>query len=168
MVCLAMMGNAWAGNAARLGMFEGATDIGKTSHAGAAEFRSEGSEYVVTGGGENIWGNVDALHFVWRKLTGDVALTASVGWQKEGGNAHRKAGWMIRQSLEADAPYVDAVIHGDGLTSLQYRRAKGGPTEEIQSPRKCRPRSGLNVTAMSSPCPRCARDKASSRSARSR
>ena len=29
MVCLVMMGNAWAGNAARLGMFEGATDIGR-------------------------------------------------------------------------------------------------------------------------------------------
>jgi TolB protein len=136
MVCLMIVGNAGAQNAGRLGMFEGATDIGKTSHAGAAEFRADSGAYVVTGGGENIWGNVDAFHFLWRKLTGDVALTASVGWQKEGGNAHRKAGWMIRQSLDADAPYVDAVVHGEGLTSLQYRRVKGGPTEEIQSPVK--------------------------------
>ncbi len=44
------------------------------------------------------------------------------------GNAHRKAGWMIRQSLDADSPYVDAVIHGDGLASLQYRKVQGGPT----------------------------------------
>jgi Tol biopolymer transport system component len=117
-------------------MFEGAADVGKVNHAGSVEFRPDSREYVVTGGGANVWGSEDAFQFVWRKLTGDVALTAKVRWQKEGGNAHRKAGWMIRQSLDADSPYVDAVVHGDGLTSLQYRRVQGGPTEEIQSPIK--------------------------------
>jgi hypothetical protein len=36
MVCLAMVGNAWAENAARLGMFEGATDVwqGKSRRIG--------------------------------------------------------------------------------------------------------------------------------------
>ncbi len=28
---------------------------------------------------------------------------------------------IVRKGLEADAPYVDAVRHGDGLTSLQRR-----------------------------------------------
>ncbi len=135
MVCLTMVGNTRAQSTARLGWFEEATDVGKVSHAGTA-FRPNPREYVVTGGGANIWGNVDAFHFIWRKLTGDVAVSVSVGWQGEGHNAHRKAGWMIRQSLDADAPYVDAVAHGDGLTSLQYRKVKGGPTEEIQSPVK--------------------------------
>jgi len=135
-VCLIMAGNAGAENATRLGIFEGTTDVGKVSHAGAVEFRPEAGEYVITGGGANIWGNADAFQFAWRKLTGDVGVTASVRWQKEGGNAHRKAGWMIRQSLDADSPYVDAVVHGDGLTSLQYRQAQGGPTEEIQAPIK--------------------------------
>jgi TolB protein len=135
-VCWMMAGSAGAGNAASLGMFEGATDVGQVAHAGSVEFRSGSGEYVITGSGENVWGNVDAFHFAWRKLTGDVALTAHVRWQGEGRNAHRKAGWMIRQSLDADSPYVDAVVHGDGLTSLQYRRMKGGPTEEIQSPVK--------------------------------
>ncbi len=78
-------------------MFERSTDVGKVSHAGAVEFRPEAREYVITGGGANIWGNVDAFHFVWRKLTGDVGLIVRVGWRKEGGNGHRKAGWMIRQ-----------------------------------------------------------------------
>jgi TolB protein len=136
MVCLIMAGNAGAQNRAGLRLFEGTTDVGKVSHAGAVEVRPGANEYVITGGGANIWGTEDAFRLVWRKLTGDVALTASVRWQKEGGNAHRKAGWMIRQSLAADAPYVDAVIHGDGLTSLQYRKVQGGLTEEIQSPLK--------------------------------
>jgi dipeptidyl aminopeptidase/acylaminoacyl peptidase len=40
---------------------------------------------------------------------------------------------MVRATMEADAPYVDAVVHGDGLTSLQFRRAAGGETEERRS-----------------------------------
>jgi Tol biopolymer transport system component len=46
---------------------------------------------------------------------------------------HRKLGVMVRSTLEADSPYADAVAHGDGLTSLQYRRTRGAPTEEIRS-----------------------------------
>jgi hypothetical protein len=40
---------------------------------------------------------------------------------------------MIRQSLDADSPYVDAALHGDGLTSLQFRDGKGDVTQEVQS-----------------------------------
>lgn len=39
---------------------------------------------------------------------------------------------MFRQSLAADSVYADVVIHGDGLTSLQYRATTGGETREIQ------------------------------------
>jgi Tol biopolymer transport system component len=131
-----MAGSVSAPNTARLGMFEGHTDVGKVSHAGSVEARADGQQFVVTGGGANIWGNVDAFHFVWCKLAGDVGMMAKVQWEGEGRNPHRKAGWMIRQSLDPDSSYVDAVVHGDGLTSLQYRKVKGGPTEEIQCPVK--------------------------------
>src|SRR5262249_25603427 len=40
---------------------------------------------------------------------------------------------MIRQGLDADAAYVDVALHGDGLTSLQFREAKGAATHEVQS-----------------------------------
>ena len=43
---------------------------------------------------------------------------------------------MVRQGLDADAPYADAVLHADGLISLQYRLVKGGETQEIKSPIK--------------------------------
>ena len=46
---------------------------------------------------------------------------------------HRKAVLMIRQSLDADSPYADVALHGEGLTSLQYRDAKGEATHEIRS-----------------------------------
>ena len=40
---------------------------------------------------------------------------------------------MIRQSLDEDSAYVDIAIHGDGLTSLQFRSAKGEATHEVQA-----------------------------------
>jgi TolB protein len=117
-----------------LGLFRKFSDVGKVSHAGLATYDAGAGTYIVTGGGANIWGGEDAFHYVRRELSGDAAMTADVQWQGEGRNPHRKAGWMIRQNLEPGSPYVDAVVHGNGLISLQYRRTAGGPTEEIQSP----------------------------------
>ena len=51
----------------------------------------------------------------------------------QGVNPHRKAGWIVRSSLDADAPYASALVHGDGLTSLQFRKARGAITEQIES-----------------------------------
>src|SRR4029077_8438043 len=89
--------------------------------------------YFVTGGGKNMWGQEDAFHFVWKRMSGDVALTASIRWPNPGKEPHRKACLIVRQSLDADSAYVDAALHGDGLTSLQYREIQGASTREIQA-----------------------------------
>lgn len=120
-------------HAADLGLFEGQGDVGKTSRAGAVAFDAANGAYRVAGGGENMWFTNDAFHFVWTRRSGDFALNAAVEWLGTGGNAHRKACLMIRQSLDAGSPYVDVAVHGDGLTSLQYRETPGGTTREIQA-----------------------------------
>ena len=118
---------------AGLGEFENQSDVGVTPRAGSAEFDAARGEYRIRGGGTNLWEGTDAFHFVWLRTSGDLNLAADVVWPQAGGNAHRKAGWMIRQSLEPDSPYVDAVVHGDGLTALQFRRTPGGLTEEVRA-----------------------------------
>ena len=40
---------------------------------------------------------------------------------------------MIRQNLTPGSPYADVMVHGDGLTSLQYRVQQDGPTYQIES-----------------------------------
>jgi hypothetical protein len=80
-----------------------------------------------------MWFTNDTFHFLFKGVQGDLTLSADIRWIGDGGNAHRKACLLIRQSLDADSPYADAAIHGDGLTSLQYRETAGGPTREIQS-----------------------------------
>jgi hypothetical protein len=102
-------------------------------HPGSASYDAAAGTYTVSGSGENVWGTADALHFAWTKLDGDFAIVADVAFVGPGKNAHRKAMQMIRQALEADAAYVDAAVHGDGLTSIQFRFAQGGPTQEVQS-----------------------------------
>jgi TolB protein len=115
-------------------IFDNNSDVGSVMHAGSARFIRDSSEYQITGSGANIWGEKDAFQYLWKKDSGDFSLTTRIRWVGDGKNAHRKAGWMIRQSLATDSPYADAVIHGNGLTSLQFRKTIGGQTEEIQSP----------------------------------
>src|SRR5260370_37382908 len=89
--------------------------------------------YPVVGGGEEPWSPKGALYYVWKKASGDVPLTAEISFVGKVKEPHRKACLVIRQSLDADSAYVDAALHGDGLTSLQFREAKGGPTHEVQA-----------------------------------
>jgi len=40
---------------------------------------------------------------------------------------------MIRNDLSSGSLHVSAVVHGDGLTLLQYRRTDSTETEEVKS-----------------------------------
>ena len=116
-----------------IGIFDNHADVGAVKNKGAAEFDAATKSYTVSGGGENMWATADGFHFVWKRMSGDVSFSAAIKILGEGGNAHKKGVLMIRQSLDADSAYADAALHADGLTSLQYREVKGGPTREVQS-----------------------------------
>jgi Tol biopolymer transport system component len=116
-----------------VGIFEGHSDVGVTPKAGSAVFDAAKGEYNITGGGANVWATADAFHFVWRRVSGDVSISADVQFVGAGAVAHRKAMVMIRQELTPDSAYADVALHGDGLTSLQYRPTAGAQTLEVQS-----------------------------------
>ena len=67
------------------------------------------------------------------RLPATSRSTADIAFLGTGTEPHRKACLMIRQSLDADSAYVDVALHGDGLTSLQFREAKGAATHEVQA-----------------------------------
>jgi tricorn protease-like protein len=115
-----------------LGIFSDQQDVGDTAKTGAASFDPAKNEYAVAGGGENIWATNDAFHYVWKKMSGDFTLAADIKFPAAGGNPHRKACLMIRQSLDNDSAYVDAAVHGVGLTALQIREMNGDDTHEVQ------------------------------------
>lgn len=116
-----------------VGIFEAHADIGTVLHPGSVAYDAASMAYTVSGSGENMWFKKDAFHFVWKKATGDLSLAADVAFLGQGKEPHRKACLMIRQSLDPDSAYADIAVHGDGLTSLQFRLAKDGNTHEVQA-----------------------------------
>lgn len=119
-----------------LGPFNTVSDIGEVSRNTLVTYDRSSGIYFISAAGENLWGERDAFGFVSKEMKGDVSIGARVRFMSKGGHEHRKAGVMLRQSLAPDSVYVDAVVHGDGLTSLQYRAQTGGPTREIQCARE--------------------------------
>ena len=142
---LAGMAALWSGhsqaqgiaktNENSIGMFEGHGDVGEVgaAHRGSLEYDAGKETYTIAGGGENMWFGKDAFQFAWKRVSGNVTLTADIAFVGAGKNPHRKAVLMVRQSLDADSAYADVAVHGEGLTSLQFREAQGGTTHEVQA-----------------------------------
>src|SRR5579859_7848642 len=124
---------AMQAQSASVGIFEGHSDVGTVLHPGSIDYDKSKQSYTITGSGENMWSVADAFQFVWKKMSGDVSLTADISFLTKTGNEHKKAVLMLRQSLDADSVYADVVLHLSGLTSLQFRDEKGAVTHEIES-----------------------------------
>ena len=116
-----------------LGIFENQSDVGSVTPPGTGTFDAATGVYTIRSAGEDLWAKVDEFHFLWKKISGDVSLSADV--KVADGSAtshpHRKALLMFRQTLDSDALYAVAAIHGSHETALQYRHAKGDMMQTI-------------------------------------
>jgi TolB protein len=113
-----------------VGIFVSHSDVGRVRRPGSVAYDAQRQTYTIAGSGQNMWGERDDFHFLWKRLTGNFILSTRARFIGTGVEAHRKIGWTIRPSLETNSPHVSAALHGDGLMSLQFRRAAGGITEE--------------------------------------
>ena len=118
---------------ADMGVFNQATDIGPVKIKGSTVYQPQTQTYTLTGSGTNIWGTSDEFQFARKKLGGDFILTCMAHFEGEGVDPHRKMGLMFRSDLTGGSVYADAAIHGDGLTSLQYRPEAGAETKEVKA-----------------------------------
>ncbi|MCU0356535.1 MAG: DUF5050 domain-containing protein [Cyclobacteriaceae bacterium] len=120
----------------RVGIFTHHQDIGNPKQKGSVIYDETQQHYLMKAGGYNVWFGRDEFHYAFRKIKGDFILTANVQLTGTGADPHRKAGWMVRASLEDSAPHLSAVVHGDGMTSMQWRPLKGAhmrdPEDEIR------------------------------------
>jgi Tol biopolymer transport system component/regulation of enolase protein 1 (concanavalin A-like superfamily) len=122
-------------NGGPLGDFEAHGDVGSPKIAGHATYNAASQVYTLSAGGVNIWAKRDEFHYAYRKMKGDFIIQAQVEFQGKGVDPHRKAGIMARASIaDFDSAYVDGAFHGDGLTSLQFRKAKGEDTAQTEMP----------------------------------
>ena len=113
-----------------VGIFDAHSDVGMNVKPGSATYIPETGQYVITGAGYNVWADHDEFQYVYKKIKGDFILYTRAEFLGTWVNYHRKVGWMVRQSLDGNSPHVNAVEHGDGLTSLQWRPTAGAQTQE--------------------------------------
>jgi hypothetical protein len=115
-----------------VGIFAMHTDVGRGR--GSVSYDPQQQTYRVAGSGQNMWDSRDDFHFVWKRISGNFILSTRARFIGAGVEEHRKIGWTIRPSLGPSSAHVTAALHGNGLTSLQFRRQTGGITEEAKSP----------------------------------
>ena len=125
LILILMISSVMAQN---LGIFTNQADIGMVKTKGSSVYNSDNQSYMISGSGENVWGQKDEFQYTYRKIKGDFILRTNVAFVGESSQEHRKTGWMVRHSLEVNSPCAAAVVHGNGLTSLQYR---GKPDQDM-------------------------------------
>jgi len=98
------------------------TDIGGQPLIGSAS--SQNGVFTVFGSGGDIWNTADQFHYVYQTLTGDGTIIAQVDYQQYT-DPWAKSGVMIRQSLDADSPMVDAFVTPGNGVDFQWRASQG-------------------------------------------
>lgn len=116
----------------KVGMFDQFSDIGSPEIPGTASYIEPSQIYQLTGSGSNIWFGTDCFSYLSKKMNGDFILQTRIRFIGQGHELHRKTGLMIRSSTAPNSPVVACTIHGDGLTSLQYRNKPGEIMKEIK------------------------------------
>jgi endoglucanase len=104
-----------------------ATDIAAVP-AGGTKLLPNGGVSLY-GSGSDLWGNHDEFRFLHREAAGDFAVQNRLT-ALQAAQAFAKAGWMLRDGLEPDAPHVLVHAFTDGRVMLAWRAERGGLTKE--------------------------------------
>lgn len=114
-----------------IGIFDNHDDVGNPKIKGSAVYNAENQTYTVSSAGKNMWFAEDQFHFLWKKIKGDFIIQATVQFIGKGTDDHRKMGIIARDNLNTNSKYADGCVHGDILTSLQFRPADGEATDQV-------------------------------------
>jgi TolB protein len=133
LLIIILTGCAMKQHKSKLGVFQASTDIGHVKHHGKVSYNPDSEIYSIKASGTNMWFGTDEFYFVYRKIKGDMILYSQVKFIGNGKNPHRKAGLIVRESLDPGSPYVSAAYHGDGLVAMQYRLEKDSATLEFRA-----------------------------------
>ncbi|HZZ17726.1 MAG TPA: hypothetical protein VFE25_00050 [Opitutaceae bacterium] len=113
-----------------VGIFDGQSDVGGAVLEGSGTFDQASGKYTVISAGYNIWYFRDEFRFLWKKMSGDVSLAATISFPNAAGYGDRKAVFMIRQNLDDDSKEVMTALHGAGLIHLAQRPEKAADIKE--------------------------------------
>jgi regulation of enolase protein 1 (concanavalin A-like superfamily) len=100
-------------------------DVGAVVIAGSSQYAS--GVYTVNGAGADIWGTVDAFHYVYRQYTGDFDAKVRIPTGPTPiTNNYAKAGLMARGSLANNAANIIVTLLPIGSVESVARSTDGG------------------------------------------
>ncbi|MBV8113266.1 MAG: biopolymer transporter Tol [Silvibacterium sp.] len=108
-----------------IGAFDGQSDIGIAQVEGSALYDPVANQYTIHSAGYNTTYPREEFRFLWKKMSGDVAITAEIAFPDPEGYDGRKAVLAIRQGLEDDSKEVLVGVYGTGVFSLSQRPCEG-------------------------------------------
>jgi Tol biopolymer transport system component len=129
---LALLAMSASALAQSTGQFTAHEDIGAVKRAGAFSYDDKLQQYRISASGTNTWFADDQMHYAYNQMQGDFIVRAQVAFEGKGADPHRKVGWDVRSGLGHSSAHVVATVHGDGLTSLQFRETDGADTNEYR------------------------------------
>lgn len=114
-----------------IGIFDGQSDIGGPFMPGSASYDAGTKQYTINSAGYNIWYTRDEFRYLWKKMSGDVSLSADVTFPNAEGFGDRKTVLVIRQSLDDDAKEAMLGEHGVGMIHLAERTERGASMKDL-------------------------------------
>lgn len=109
------------------GLFSMKQDVGSPAYSGSAGFTRSNGQYIVRGGGTDIYGTSDNFYFPSKYHAGDGEIIARVN-SVQNTNTWAKAGVMFRASTASGAVNVLVAARPDKKVTMQYRNATNGST----------------------------------------
>src|ERR1043166_3276078 len=79
-----------------VGIFDGQTDVGHVRRAGSTSYDPRRQSYTIAGSGQNMWGDHDDFHFVWKRMTGNFIIATRARFIGKGVEPHQKICCTIR------------------------------------------------------------------------
>ena len=115
-----------------IGIFENQTDVGAALVPGDASYDAADNSYIITSAGYNIWYTRDEFRYLWKKMSGDVSLAATITFPDPNGFGDRKAALVIRQGLNDDAVEALVAQHGAGMVHLARREVENTRIKDME------------------------------------
>jgi hypothetical protein len=104
-------------------------DVGNVGQPGGAV--ETNGVWTVTGAGGDIWGTADAFQFLFRSTTEHMSGLKVRIDDMQNTNGFAKAGIMVRQGLEPDAPCVILNVTPGGHVEFMARQTRGGEMQFV-------------------------------------
>lgn len=103
-------------------------DVAGAAPAGGQKSLAGGG-LTLYGGGSDIWSNRDAFRYLYKTVNGDFTVQ---NWLTSLRTTHQyaKVGWMVRESLDADAAHLFIHAFPNGRVAMCWRATRGGQTTE--------------------------------------